>query len=209
MIIKPEFKDTEDGDGFFSGWDPDDRAYEIDSWGYNETERRGRRPASRSRHADVSGDQAHGAHGMRLERGRAARARRLDAARALRAADPQAPLRPLHARAGRAICGCSPENFLQVAEALCENSGRERTSAIVYAVGWTQHTVGVQNIRAASIIQLLLGNIGRPGRGDPGAARPRQHPGLDGHSRRCTTSSRATSRCRTRSRTRRWRSSSS
>ena len=38
-------------------------------------------------------------------------------------------------------------------------------SAIVYAVGWTQHTVGVQNIRAASIVQLLLGNIGRPGGG--------------------------------------------
>ena len=48
---------------------------------------------------------------------------------------------------------------------MCENSGRERTSAICYAVGWTQHTYGVQNIRAASIIQLLLGNIGRPGGG--------------------------------------------
>ena len=35
----------------------------------------------------------------------------------------------------------------------------------VYAVGWTQHTTGVQIIRAASIIQLLLGNIGRPGGG--------------------------------------------
>src|SRR5438552_1992574 len=33
------------------------------------------------------------------------------------------------------------------------------------AVGWTQHTVGVQLIRTASIIQLLLGNIGRPGGG--------------------------------------------
>ena len=54
---------------------------------------------------------------------------------------------------------------MPVAEALCRNSGRERTSAICYAVGWTQHTVGVQYIRAASIVQLLLGNIGRPGGG--------------------------------------------
>ena len=54
---------------------------------------------------------------------------------------------------------------MAVADALIENSGRERTSSIVYAVGWTQHTVGVQNIRTASIIQLLLGNIGRPGGG--------------------------------------------
>ena len=44
-------------------------------------------------------------------------------------------------------------------------SGRERTAAVVYAVGWTQHTVGAQYIRTASIIQLLLGNIGRPGGG--------------------------------------------
>jgi formate dehydrogenase major subunit len=54
---------------------------------------------------------------------------------------------------------------MQVAEALCRNSGPERTSAFCYAVGWTHHTTGVQIIRAASIIQLLLGNIGRPGGG--------------------------------------------
>src|SRR5204863_8354490 len=50
-------------------------------------------------------------------------------------------------------------------ETLCRNSGRERTSAFAYAVGWTQHTTGVQCIRTAAIIQLLLGNIGRPGGG--------------------------------------------
>ncbi len=52
-----------------------------------------------------------------------------------------------------------------MAEALCGNSGRERTAALCYSVGWTQHTVGVQYIRTAAIIQLLLGNIGRPGGG--------------------------------------------
>src|SRR5205823_1748012 len=62
-------------------------------------------------------------------------------------------------------CGCTVGDFLEVAEALCDNSGPERTSAFVYSVGWTQHTVGVQYIRAASVIQLLLGNIGRPGGG--------------------------------------------
>ncbi|MBV9354773.1 MAG: molybdopterin-dependent oxidoreductase, partial [Chloroflexi bacterium] len=63
------------------------------------------------------------------------------------------------------ICGCSAQQLLDVAEALMANSGRERTGAIVYAVGWTQHTTGVQTIRAATIIQLLLGNMGRPGGG--------------------------------------------
>ena len=63
------------------------------------------------------------------------------------------------------VCGCSPEEFTRVAELLCANSGRERTSVLVYALGWTQHTTGVQMIRAAGILQLLLGNIGRPGGG--------------------------------------------
>ena len=63
------------------------------------------------------------------------------------------------------VCGCTPEELVQVAELLCANSGRERTSAIVYALGWTQHTTGVQMIRTAGILQLLLGNMGRPGGG--------------------------------------------
>ncbi len=63
------------------------------------------------------------------------------------------------------ITGCPRETFLRVADALARNSGRERTGAFCYAVGWTHHTTGVQIIRAASIIQGLLGNIGRPGGG--------------------------------------------
>src|SRR5436305_1431098 len=56
-------------------------------------------------------------------------------------------------------CGVPRALFLKVAQALVDNSGPERTSSFVYSVGWTQHTVGVQYIRTASIIQLLLGNI--------------------------------------------------
>jgi formate dehydrogenase major subunit len=63
------------------------------------------------------------------------------------------------------VCGVPVELFLEVAETLTANSGRERTSAFVYAVGWTHHTVGAQYIRTASILQTLLGNIGRPGAG--------------------------------------------
>jgi len=63
------------------------------------------------------------------------------------------------------VTGCPQNNFLRICEALTRNSGRERTSAFCYAVGWTHHAHGVQIIRAASIIQGLLGNIGRPGGG--------------------------------------------
>src|SRR4030095_12228676 len=52
-----------------------------------------------------------------------------------------------------------------VADALVAASGPDKTAAICYAVGWTQHSKGVQIIRTASILQLLLGNIGRPGGG--------------------------------------------
>jgi len=63
------------------------------------------------------------------------------------------------------ICGTPKELFIKVADTLIANSGPDKTSAFVYAVGWTQHTTGVQLIRTAGLVQLLLGNIGRPGGG--------------------------------------------
>ena len=63
------------------------------------------------------------------------------------------------------VCGMPAETMLQIANLLADNSGRERTTAFAYAVGWTQHTVGVQYIRTAGILQSLLGNMGRPGGG--------------------------------------------
>src|SRR5436853_5490586 len=63
------------------------------------------------------------------------------------------------------ICGVPQDTFRQVCELVTENSGRDRTTAFAYSVGWTQHTVGVQYIRGAAILQSLLGNIGRPGGG--------------------------------------------
>lgn len=48
------------------------------------------------------------------------------------------------------VCGVSQEDFLEVCRAWTENSGRERTTALVYSVGWTQHSVGVQYIRTGA-----------------------------------------------------------
>jgi formate dehydrogenase major subunit len=62
-------------------------------------------------------------------------------------------------------CGVPAETFARVCELVTANSGRDRTTALVYSVGWTQHTVGVQYIRTAAILQTLLGNMGRPGGG--------------------------------------------
>ena len=63
------------------------------------------------------------------------------------------------------LCGIPAADFHYLADAVTENSGRERTTMWGYATGWTQHTLGAQFIRTAAILQLLLGNVGRPGSG--------------------------------------------
>ncbi|TYN23288.1 molybdopterin-dependent oxidoreductase, partial [Salmonella enterica subsp. enterica serovar Typhimurium] len=52
-----------------------------------------------------------------------------------------------------------------VCEVLASTSVPDRTTTFLYALGWTQHTVGAQNIRTMAMIQLLLGNMGMAGGG--------------------------------------------
>jgi formate dehydrogenase major subunit len=162
-IVSDDFRDTEDLEGLFSGWNPESRTYDPDSWQYAEMQVAA---ASGQRELGApTGQAAHGAHGGALEHGEPPH--RDDTLQHPRCV--YQLLRKHFARYTPELvertCGVPREAFLEVCEALCENSGPERTSAICYAVGWTQHTVGVQYIRTASIIQLLLGNIGRPGGG--------------------------------------------
>jgi len=63
------------------------------------------------------------------------------------------------------ITGTPKETFLKVAEVVTSTFTPERAGTVTYALGWTQHSVGVQMIRTAAMLQLLLGNVGRPGGG--------------------------------------------
>ncbi len=63
------------------------------------------------------------------------------------------------------ICGTPQKDFLHVCELLAETSAPDRTASFLYALGWTQHSVGAQNIRTMAMIQLLLGNMGMAGGG--------------------------------------------
>jgi formate dehydrogenase major subunit len=63
------------------------------------------------------------------------------------------------------ICGTPRADFLQVCEYLAETSAKDKTTSFLYALGWTQHSVGAQNIRTMAMIQLLLGNMGMAGGG--------------------------------------------
>jgi formate dehydrogenase major subunit len=63
------------------------------------------------------------------------------------------------------ITGTPKDLFLKICESIATTAVPNRTMTCLYALGWTQHSVGSQNIRAMAIVQLLLGNIGMPGGG--------------------------------------------
>ncbi|MEM9290149.1 MAG: molybdopterin-dependent oxidoreductase [Acidobacteriota bacterium] len=135
FLVLEDFQGPEELDGLFSGWDPESGAYDASTWAY-----------------------------QRGEDGEPLRDETLE--------DPQCVLRVMERHFARytperveRACGVPPKSFHRLAEALLANSTPERTSAFCYAVGWTHHSKGVQVIRAAAILQLLLGNIGRPGGG--------------------------------------------
>ena len=137
-IVSDDFRDTEDLGGFFSGWDPATRSYSNESWSYA---------------TDSGAPDGEPRRDPTLQH-------------------PRCVFQVLSRHFARYtpamvedVCGVPADAFVRVAEAFCRASGPERTGAICYAVGWTQHSTGVQIIRTAAILQLLLGNIGRPGGG--------------------------------------------
>jgi formate dehydrogenase major subunit len=63
------------------------------------------------------------------------------------------------------ICGTPKDKFLKIAAMIAETSAPNKAMTSMYALGWTQHSKGSQNIRAMAMLQLLLGNIGIRGGG--------------------------------------------
>jgi formate dehydrogenase major subunit len=167
-IINDEFVDTEELDGLFSGWDPEKGEYDITTWRYEGMEPHG---AAGQREEGFKG----GAHkGEQVGKGGGGKHLHSDQPPETDETmqDPRCVFQILKRHYARYTpefvadtCGCGVDEFLWYCEQVCKNSGREHTGSYVYAVGWTQHTVGVQYIRTACIIQLLLGNVGRPGGG--------------------------------------------
>src|SRR4051795_2943512 len=151
-ILRDDFKDTEDLGGLFSGWDG--KKYDTASWLYAGAKKK-----------DVE------EHGLGKDRGGEAQELH-EPHRDETLQHPRCVFQVLKRHFARytpemveRVCGIPRNDFLRVADVFTSASGREKTAAICYAVGWTQHSVGVQMIRSAAILQLLLGNIGRPGGG--------------------------------------------
>lgn len=177
-IIDEDFQDTEDLDGIFSGFDAEMGQYDPTTWQYEgaaAAPSAGQRDPAQAAGPTQGGSddspqkheaahsESHGSGGPSV----GTKPRRDETLQ-----DPHCVYQILKRHFSRytpemveEVCGISPEQLDKVARALTSNSGRERTSAFCYAVGWTHHSVGAQMIRTASILQTLLGNIGRPGGG--------------------------------------------
>lgn len=137
-IISPDYQDTEDLDGLFSGYDPETGKYVTDSWQYV------RKPEGSSWNVEKDETLQH----------------------------PNSVFQILKRHYSRytpemveETCGISQEDFFYLANSIADNSKPDRTTCFAYALGFTQHTLGAQFIRTAAILQLLMGNVGRPGSG--------------------------------------------
>ena len=169
-LVDESFRDTEDLDGLFSGYDPETAQYDLTSWAYDQ-EGSGDQvdgPTGGNEHgstqSEKAGGDALGSGGPSLENAKVKRDETLQ--------NPRTVFQILKRHYSRytpemvqEACGISVEEFHTIAKAVTENSNRDRTTCFAYAVGWTQHSLGAQFIRTASILQLLLGNMGRPGGG--------------------------------------------
>jgi formate dehydrogenase major subunit len=164
VIIPEDFKDSEELEGVFSGWNSDQKSYDPKTWSYEGSEADDGHQTRETAPGDTHG--GHGQQGTNVTP---------DLSHYHKDETLQHPrcvfqlLKKHFARYTPEMveqyCGVSKDAFLHAAKTFCAASGPDKTGAICYAVGWTQHSAGVQVIRCAAILQLLLGNMGRPGGG--------------------------------------------
>jgi formate dehydrogenase major subunit len=158
-MVSDEFQDAEDLDGLFSGFDPGRGTYKTDTWQYAGAEGGQGAPEHHGQDAQSGGHRFGGTSGRQMPTDPTLQ-------------HPRCVFQVLKRHYRRytpemveQACGVRRERFLKIAETIVANSGRERTTSFAYAVAWTQHTTGTQIISCCAILQLLLGNIGRPGGG--------------------------------------------
>lgn len=135
FLVNPQIQLPDDLDGLFSGYDPKTRSYDKSTWTFQR---------------DASG---------RVKRD-------------LTLQDPYCVFTLLRKHFYRytidlvsRITGTPRELLQKIYQTFTATRGSQRSGTILSALGWAQHTVGTQNIRAMAIIQLLLGNIGVAGGG--------------------------------------------
>jgi len=145
-------------DGLFNSYDTSKRAYDPATWAY-ETDEAATAALRQAEARAVASGQAPGP-GVNVAR------------RDLTLEHPRCVYQLLRQHYARYtpemvsdITGVPTEQFLEIAKLVGEMGRPDKVMTIVYAVGLTHHTTGRQLIRSAALLQLLLGNMGRPGGG--------------------------------------------
>jgi formate dehydrogenase major subunit len=135
FLIDPGFKTAGELDGVFSGYDPKKRKYDKKTWAFQ-----------KDANGVVKKDPT--------------------------MQNPHSVLQLLKKQYSRytpdlvsQITGMPKGKVLKIYETYSSTGATGKAGTIMYAMGWTQHTVGTQNIRTMAIIQLLLGNMGVSGGG--------------------------------------------
>ncbi|HZU22564.1 MAG TPA: molybdopterin-dependent oxidoreductase, partial [Terriglobales bacterium] len=162
MIIREGFQDTEDLGGYFSGWDAEKKKYSPETWLYEGSPDKDN--GEKAGHAGPGGGHGKDRGGEASDVGKFHADDSLEHPRSVFQILKRHFARYTPEMVERA-CGVPRNVFLKICDAFSSASGPDKTAAICYAVGWTQHSKGPQIIRAAAVLQLLLGNIGRPGGG--------------------------------------------
>jgi len=152
FLIDPAFGFN---DGIFSGYDSAERVYNDDSWSYQ--------TASQTFTESTKSTK---------KKTKTVRLTGKIPQRDLALNSPNSVFQLLKNHAARytpelveKITGCPKDKFVEICEVYVKTGEPQKTGTIICSSGLTQHTIGSQNIRAAVILQLLLGNIGRPGGG--------------------------------------------
>ena len=149
FIIEGDFKLPADADGVFSGFDAQTRSYDRASWNYS-----GGKPATAAGSLPPLPEKVD--YDLTLQ-------------------NPNCVFQLLKKHYSRytpeiveRITGTPKEQFLKAADlytSIRKDGDMKKVGTVIYAVGWTQHSFGTQIIRAAAMLQLLLGNVGRAGGG--------------------------------------------
>ncbi len=150
FIVKEGFTFT---DGLFSGYDPAKRTYDIATWAYEPASPPPSGEANANREGPATSSPAFAKRDMTLQH-------------------PHSVFQLMKAHYSRytpdmvsSITGIPAGDFMKVAELVGQMGKPDKVMTIVYAVGLTHHTTGGQLIRSGAVLQLLLGNMGRPGGG--------------------------------------------
>src|SRR5437870_2523442 len=157
FIVKKEFGFK---DGLFSGYDPATRKYDTASWAYQGDDTANAAATKDQQESLARGEGPPTGAGFAM------------AKRDMTLQDPQTVFQLMKTHYSRytpemvsRITGIPVADFNKVADLVAPMGKPDKVMTIVYAVGLTHHTTGGQLIRSGAVLQLLLGNMGRPGGG--------------------------------------------